>query len=122
MPRNQIPRSQRRPSGPGGPGQSPTYQSPGTGAAQEAEEGGAGAQVPKSGEGEEGREAEGQGGGGRTPGSLELMKETQETGPEIPPGKLVFPSLYNLELQLDAGTWRGLNRRPRVATGLQPLW
>ena len=63
MPRNQIPRSQRRPSGPGGPGQSPTYQSPGTGAAPEAAEGGAGAQVPKSGEGEEGREAEGQGGG-----------------------------------------------------------
>ena len=78
---------------PGGPGQSPTYQSPGTGAAPEAAEGGAGAQVPKSGEGEEGREAEGQGGGGRTPGSLVLMKETQETGPEIPPGKLVFPSL-----------------------------
>ena len=91
MPRNQIPRSQRRPSGPGGPGQSPTYQSPGTGAAPEAAEGGAGAQVPKSGEGEEGREAEGQGGGGRTPGSLVLMKETQETGAEIPPGKLVFP-------------------------------
>ena len=80
-------------SGPGGPGQSPTYQSPGTGAAPEAAEGGAGAQVPKSGEGEEGREAEGQGGGGRTPGSLVLMKETQETGPEIPPGKLIFPSL-----------------------------
>ena len=50
-----------------------------------------GAQVPKSGEGEEGREAEGQGGGGRTPGSLVLMKETQETGPEIPAGKLIFP-------------------------------
>ena len=96
MPRNQIPRSQRRPSGPGGPGQSPTYQSPGTGAAPEAAEGGAGAQVPKSGEGEEGREAEGQGGGGRTPGSLVLMKETQETGPEIPPEKLVFPSLVRL--------------------------
>ena len=85
---------------PGGPGQSPTYQSPGTGAAPEAAEGGAGAQVPKSGEGEEGREAEGQGGGGRTPGSLVLMKETQETGPEIPPGKLVFPSLQGRQPRL----------------------
>ena len=50
----------------------------------------AGSEVRGGRRGEGGR---GAGGGGRTPGSLVLMKETQETGPEIPPGKLVFPSL-----------------------------
>ena len=29
---------------------------------------------------------------------------------------------YNFELQLDAESWRRLNRRPWVATVLQPLW
>jgi hypothetical protein len=36
------------------------------------------------------------------------MKETQETGPEIPPGKLIFPSLCG-----------GLFERQRPATRLQ---
>ena len=70
----------------------------------------AGSEVRGGRRGEGGR---GAGGGGRTPGSLVLMKETQETGPEIPPGKLIFPSLDS-----DGGRARAVQRAETRRSGL----
>ena len=38
------------------------------------------------------------------------------------PGMTAKIALRNFVLQLDAESWRGLSRRPRVATVPQPLW